>query len=66
MCRLILNSILLKLGSFLVSIGENEQNRVLYMEVASNGGALEETYRELDEDEKPALHNELGSLFWRM
>ncbi|KAJ9488884.1 hypothetical protein VN97_g4410 [Penicillium thymicola] len=44
-----------------MSIGEKEQDRVLYMEVASNGGALEETYRELDEDEKPVLHKELGS-----
>ncbi|KAJ5210066.1 hypothetical protein N7491_009878 [Penicillium cf. griseofulvum] len=61
MCRLILNSMLLKLGSFLVSIGEKEQDRVLYMEVASNGGALEDLYGELDEDEKPVLHKELGS-----
>ncbi|KAJ5138744.1 uncharacterized protein N7515_003592 [Penicillium bovifimosum] len=42
MCRLIINSILLKLGGLLVCIGEKEEDRSLYMEVASNGGALEE------------------------
>ncbi|KAJ5208510.1 hypothetical protein N7449_002889 [Penicillium cf. viridicatum] len=61
MCRLILNSILLKLGSFLVCIGEKEEDRSLYMEVASNGGALEDTYGDLDEEERPVMHRELGS-----
>ncbi|KAJ6184491.1 hypothetical protein N7519_005792 [Penicillium mononematosum] len=60
MCRLILNSMLLKLGSFLVCIGEKEEDRSLYMAVASNGGALEDMYGDLDEDEKPAMHKELG------
>ncbi|KAJ5554916.1 hypothetical protein N7461_003386 [Penicillium sp. DV-2018c] len=61
MCRLILNSILLKLGSFLVCIGEKEEYRSLYMEVASNGGALEDMYGDLDDEERPVMHRELGS-----
>lgn len=61
MCRLILNSMLLKLGSFLVCIGEKKEDRSLYVEVASNGGALEDTYGDLDEEEKPVMHRELGS-----
>ncbi|KAJ5977947.1 hypothetical protein N7501_001289 [Penicillium viridicatum] len=61
MCRLILNSILLKLGSFFVCIGEKQEDRSLYMEVASNGGALEDTYGDHDEEEKPVMHRELGS-----
>jgi Fic family protein len=61
MCRLILNSILLKLGSFLVCIGEKEEDRSLYMEVASNGGALEDMYGDLDDEERPVMHRELGS-----
>ncbi|KAJ5502055.1 hypothetical protein N7463_004929 [Penicillium fimorum] len=61
MCRLILNSILLKLGSFLVCIGEKEEDCSLYMEVASNGGSLEDTYGDLDEEERPVMHRELGS-----
>ncbi|CDM32927.1 hypothetical protein DTO013E5_9380 [Penicillium roqueforti] len=60
-CRLILNSILLKLGSFLVCIGEKEEDRSLYMEVASNGGALEDMYGDLDDEERPVMHRELGS-----
>ncbi|KAJ5565721.1 hypothetical protein N7535_007359 [Penicillium sp. DV-2018c] len=61
MCRLILVSILLKLGSFLVCIGEKEEDRSLYMEVASNGGALEDMYGDLDDEERPVMHRELGS-----
>ena len=62
MCRLILDSLLLKLGSFLVCIGGTEEERTLYMEVARNGGALEDLHGYLDEDEKPVMHKELGSL----
>ncbi|KAJ5804661.1 uncharacterized protein N7518_000964 [Penicillium psychrosexuale] len=62
MCRLILNSMLLKLGSFLACIGGTEEERTVYMEIASNGGALEDLYGDLDEDEKPVMHKELGSL----
>lgn len=60
MCRLILNSILLKLGSFLVCIGEKEEDRAIYLEVACKGSALEETHGDLDEEEKPVMHRELG------
>ncbi|KAI1837427.1 hypothetical protein DTO006G1_2905 [Penicillium roqueforti] len=62
MCRLILNSMLLKLGSFLACIGGTEEERIVYMEIASNGGALEDLYGDLDEDEKPVMYKELGSL----
>ncbi|KAJ6099237.1 hypothetical protein N7467_000772 [Penicillium canescens] len=61
MCRLILNSILLKLGSFLVCIGDEEEDRSLYLDVASKAGGLEDMYGDLDEDEKPPMHKELGS-----
>jgi fido (protein-threonine AMPylation protein) len=61
MCRLILNSILLKLGSFLVCIGDKEEDRSLYMDVACNAGALEDTFGDLDEEEKPVMHKELAS-----
>ncbi|CAG8020643.1 unnamed protein product [Penicillium salamii] len=61
MCRLILNSLLLKLGSFIVPIGEDEEDRSLYLDVAANGSAAEDTYGDLDEDEKPTMHAELGS-----
>jgi Fic family protein len=61
MCRLILNSILLKLGGVFVCIGEKEEDRSLYIEVASNGGALEDIYGDLDEEERPVMHRELGS-----
>ncbi|KAI9934004.1 hypothetical protein ASPWEDRAFT_168282 [Aspergillus wentii DTO 134E9] len=61
MCRLILNAMLLKLGSLLVCIGDTEEDRSLYLEVAAKGSALEDTYGDLDEDEKPVMHRELGS-----
>lgn len=61
MSRLILNSLLLKLGSFLVCIGEDQVDRDLYLQVAANGSGLEETYGDLDEDERPVMHKELGS-----
>lgn len=61
MCRLILNSMLLKLGSFLVCIGGKEEERSLYLEIASKSSALEDLYEDLDEDEKPKMHKELGS-----
>ena len=61
MCRLILNSILLKLGSFLVCIGDKEGDRSLYMDIACNGGALEDMYEDRYEEEKPVMYKELGS-----
>ncbi|KXG51604.1 uncharacterized protein PGRI_089970 [Penicillium griseofulvum] len=61
MCRLVLNSILLQLGSFLACIGEKEEDRALYLEFASNGSALEDIYGDLEEDERPIMHKELGS-----
>lgn len=61
-CRLILNSMLLKLGSFLVQIGNTEEDRTLYLDIACNGSGLEDLYGDLDEDEKPVMHKELGSL----
>lgn len=61
MCRLILNSMLLKLGSFLVCIGGKEEDRSRYLEIASKSSALEDLYEDLDEDEKPTMHKELGS-----
>jgi hypothetical protein len=44
-----------------VCIGEKEEDRSLYMEVASNGGALEDMYGDLDDEERPVMHRELGS-----
>ncbi|KAJ5382586.1 hypothetical protein N7517_000497 [Penicillium concentricum] len=61
MCRMILNAMLLKLGGFLVCIGTNHEDCSLYMEVVCNGSALEDTYGDLDEEEKPIMHRELGS-----
>ncbi|CAG8928815.1 unnamed protein product [Penicillium salamii] len=61
MCRLILNSLLLKLGSFIVPIGEDEEDRSLYLDVAANASVAEDTYGDLDDDEKPKMHAELGS-----
>lgn len=61
MCRLILNSVLMKLGSFIVSIGERAEDRSLYLDVAANASAAEDTYGDLDDDEKPKMHAELGS-----
>ena len=61
MCRLILNSILLRLGSFLVCIGDKEEDRTLYLDVAAKGGLLEDTYGDLDEEEKPVMYKELAS-----
>lgn len=62
MSRLILNSMLLKLGSFLVCIGECKEDCALYLEVAANGAGLEETYGDFDEEDKPVMHKQLGSL----
>ncbi|KAJ5662103.1 uncharacterized protein N7477_009719 [Penicillium maclennaniae] len=61
MCRLILNSILLKLGNFLVCIGDEEEDRSLYLDIACNAGALEDTWGDLDEEERPVMHKELAS-----
>ncbi|KAJ5930565.1 hypothetical protein N7466_006058 [Penicillium verhagenii] len=62
MCRLILNSMLLKLGSFLVCLGEDEEEQMLYLDVACKAAGLEDLYGDLDEDEKPVMHKELASL----
>ncbi|KAJ5156344.1 hypothetical protein N7492_009147 [Penicillium capsulatum] len=61
MCRLILNAMLLKLGNFLVTIGANGEDRSLYLDVAAGGSMLEDTYGDLDEDEKPVMYKELAS-----
>lgn len=42
-------------------IGDKEEDRSLYLEVACNAGALEEMYGDLENDEKPTIHKELGS-----
>ena len=60
-CRLILNSMLLKYGSFLVSIGEQGDDRLTYLNIAANAGALEDMYEDTDAGEKPKLHKELAS-----
>jgi Fic family protein len=61
MCRLILNSMLLKFGAFLACIGVDEDDRSIYMEIAMNGGALEYLYEDAEEEEKPKLYKELAS-----
>ncbi|KAJ5257577.1 hypothetical protein N7524_009133 [Penicillium chrysogenum] len=61
MCRLILNSMLLKFGAFLACIGVDEDDRSTYMEIAMNGGALEYLYEDAEEEEKPKLYKELAS-----
>lgn len=55
-CRLILNSMLLKYGCCLVSIGEEADDRLTYVNIAANGGGLEDMYENAEEDEKPKLH----------
>ncbi|KAJ5418982.1 uncharacterized protein N7487_002532 [Penicillium crustosum] len=61
MCRLILNSILLKFGAFIACIGVDEDDRSIYGDVAVNGGALEDLYEDAEEEEKPKLYKELAS-----
>ncbi|KAJ5713867.1 uncharacterized protein N7483_011048 [Penicillium malachiteum] len=61
MCRLILNALLLKLGSFLVCIGETEDDRAIYLEIAAKGGSLESFYESHDDEDKPVICGELGS-----
>ncbi|KAJ5899432.1 hypothetical protein N7495_004176 [Penicillium taxi] len=46
MCRLILSSLLFKLGMFLVTIGEKNVERSQYLEVVAYGGGLEEMYKD--------------------
>lgn len=41
MCRLILNAKVLKFGAFIACIGVDKDDRVIYEDVAVNGGALE-------------------------
>lgn len=60
-CRLILNSMLLKYGGFLVSIGEHEDDRLTYLNIAANGGTLEDMYEDAEAEEKPKLYKELAS-----
>jgi Fic family protein len=61
MCRLILNSLLLKLGSFIVCIGGKDEDRSLYLEIAAKSSALEDLYEDLEEKGKPFMYKELGS-----
>ncbi|KAJ5736050.1 uncharacterized protein N7483_001175 [Penicillium malachiteum] len=61
MCRLILNSMLLKFGSFIVCLGELGPERSLYLEVASSASQLETTYDGREEEEKPVMYKELAS-----
>lgn len=62
MCRLILNSLLLKFGNLIVCLGEHDHERNTYLEVASAASQLEATYDGREEDEKPVMHSELASL----
>ncbi|KAJ6023800.1 hypothetical protein N7540_004597 [Penicillium herquei] len=62
MYRLILNSMLLKFGSFIVCLGELGPERSLYLEVASSASQLESTYDGREEEEKPVMYKELASL----
>lgn len=62
MCRLILNSMLLKFGSFIVCLGQHGPDRNAYYEVASAASQLEDTYDGREEEEKPVMHRELASL----
>jgi len=61
MCRLILNSMLLKFGSFIVCLGEQENDRLTYLDIAANASMLEVMYEDAEEEEKPKLHKELAS-----
>ncbi|KAJ5493982.1 hypothetical protein N7463_010069 [Penicillium fimorum] len=61
MCRLILNSMLLKFGTFVACIGADRADRSMYEEIAVNGGALEDLYGDAEEEEKPNLYKELAS-----
>ena len=60
-CRLILNSMLLKFGAFIACIGVDEDDRSIYVDVAVNGGALEDLYEDAEEEETPKLYKELAS-----
>ncbi|OOQ88718.1 hypothetical protein PEBR_11160 [Penicillium brasilianum] len=62
MCRLILNSMLLKFGSFIVCLGQYGPDRNAYNEIASAASQLEDTYDGREEEEKPVMHRELASL----
>lgn len=62
MCRLILNTLLLKFGGFVVCLGEDEAARDTYLEVSASGSLLEFAYEGLEEEEKPVMHKELASL----
>jgi Fic family protein len=62
MSRLILNSILLKLGIPNISLGKTESACRLYKEVASSASQIEDIYDGREEEEKPVAYKELASL----
>lgn len=62
MCRLMLNAILLKLGNFIVCLGEDATTRDQYLEVVTAASQLEATYDGREEEEKPVMHREVASL----
>ncbi|KAJ5280631.1 hypothetical protein N7478_006003 [Penicillium angulare] len=62
LCRLILNTMLLKYGSFIISLGGYGKGRQIYNEVAANESTLEDTYDGREEEKKPVMHKELASL----
>ncbi|VUC20557.1 unnamed protein product [Clonostachys rosea] len=64
MCRLILNSILLKYSGTLVCIGQTEDDRDEYLRIASSASYREQNSEDLDgipEDLKPQHFNELAT-----
>ncbi|KAJ5793787.1 hypothetical protein N7457_000386 [Penicillium paradoxum] len=65
MCRLILNSMLVRFGFFPVWIGVDHDDRSTYLEITANGSALEDLYEDAEEDDKPELHTELASYVLR-
>ncbi|KAM0425089.1 hypothetical protein ACHAPT_009649 [Fusarium lateritium] len=67
-CRLILNSILLKYGGSLVSIGEQDEDREEYLQIASNASFAEGNQEDMDdvpEEYRPKHHKELASFTLR-
>lgn len=62
MCRLLLNSILLKFGNILVCLGGNASARNTYLEISSGACQMETTYEGREEEERPVIHKELASL----
>lgn len=67
-CRLILNSILLKYGGSLVSIGERDEDREEYLRIASHASFAEGNQEDMDdipEEYKPKHYKELASFTLR-